>query len=119
MHADRAHTANPEHDFLRDAQVNVRPVQAFSQFPVGGIVLIQVGVEQVERDASDTQFPDDGTNFSVREIDRDLQCFPLFIQHLHDGEVVKIERIIDRILPAILGDALREISFCVHQTNAN
>ena len=63
------HAADAQQDFLGDAQVNVAPVQAGGQLAVVGGVLVQVAVQQVERDAPDAQFPDAGIDCPVREID--------------------------------------------------
>ena len=84
------------------------PVQAGGQFAVLGGVLVQVGIQQVERDAPDAQFPDAGIDRPVGKIDGDLEQFTFPIENGPDGQVVEIERIVDRFLPAVLGDALGE-----------
>ncbi len=63
------HAADSQQHFLGHAQVEIAPVEAGGQFAVVGGILVQVAIEQVERDAPDAQFPDGGADRPVGEID--------------------------------------------------
>ena len=69
----RAGAAHAEHDFLADAHFQVAAVELRGDGAVLGVVLGDVGVEQVEVDAADGQLPDLGEHLPAGQFDGDLE----------------------------------------------
>ncbi|MCK7527453.1 MAG: hypothetical protein MZV64_62535 [Ignavibacteriales bacterium] len=62
-----AHAADAEQDFLHDAAVKVRPIQAGCQQAVGVCVAFHVRIEQIQGDAPHAHFPNVQGDLPVRE----------------------------------------------------
>ena len=65
------HPADAQHHLLRDAHLLVAAVQPGRQLPIGGRVLLDVGVHQVERDAAHLDAPHLGVDRAPRQVDAD------------------------------------------------
>ena len=64
--AERFHAADAEHDFLAHAHLEIAAIKLRGDQAVFGVVFRNIGIEQVEIDAADVQFPDLGENFAIQ-----------------------------------------------------
>ena len=110
------HAADPEHDFLAHAHLEIAAVKFRGDAPVLRAVLRNVGVEEIEVHAPDAQFPNPGENFPIENRYRDEKlCFAA--TYFPDRQVIKILVQINCRLNAVLIDLLPEISVSVEQTH--
>ena len=66
---EHAHAAHPEEDLLLQPMLDVAAVEAVGDLADVGRVLVDVGVEQVERHAADVGTPHLGVQRSPGEVD--------------------------------------------------
>ncbi len=117
--AQSAHAADSEQNFLRDAEVQVAPIQARGQGTVGFAVAVHVGVQQVERDASDAHFPQLQGNGPVRELHQDCRARTVVRRHGQEGMFVNVDGMVDGFLPAVFADVLGKVTLQVEEADAH
>src|SRR5438046_7626883 len=81
--SERFHSANPEHDLLTHAHLQVAAVKLGSNQSILGFVFRNIGVEEVDVYPSDAQFPNPGKNSPVLNLHRDnkLRLAPATFSH--------------------------------------
>ena len=109
----RPHAADAQHDLLAQAVVLVAAVEAVGDVDAVGAVAVDVGVEQVQRDATDVGPPDVGPHGLAGEVDGDL-----------DAGVGQAERAGREVgdallLPAVGVEALAEVALGVEQADGD
>src|SRR4029453_115540 len=110
--------ADPEHDFLAHAHLEITAVKLSGDSPVIGAVLRNVGVEQIDVDAPNAQFPNPCENFPIQNRHRN-EKFHFASASFVDRQVIKILVQIDRGLNTVLVDLLPEIPVPIEKTNRN
>src|SRR6476620_3067976 len=112
------YAANPEHDFLAHAHLEIAAVKFRSDASVLRVVLRNVGIEEIDVYTTDAQFPNPGENFSIENQDRNekLHFAPARFAY---RQVVKILVQVNRCLNAVLIDLLPEIAVAIKQTYRN
>ena len=123
--ADRlqgAHAADTQQDFLADAVLFTTAVEAIGDGPAIGVVVVDVGIHQVERDAPNLCSPDSGGDDRSGKVDRDLGLFAAgglarrnSRRHRHE---CRIEHRILLDLEALRVEPLTEVSLPIKQTHA-
>ena len=81
-----------------------------------GVVLRNVGVEQIDVHPPDAQFPNPGENFPIENRHRNEKLH-FAAASFADWQVIKILVQINRCLNAVLIDLLPEIAVAIEQTN--
>src|SRR4029453_8387954 len=112
------HAADPEHDFLAHAHLEIAAVKLGGDAPVIRVVLGNVGVQEIDVHAPHPQFPNPGENFPIenRHRNKKLHFAPASFA---DWQVVEILVQINRCLNAVLIDLLPEIAVAIEETNRN
>src|SRR5438094_4728362 len=112
------HAADPEHDFLAHAHLEIAAVKLRGDASVLRVVLRNAGVEAIDVHAADAQFPNPRENFPIEDQDRNekLHFAPASFAH---WQVIKILVQINCRLNALLIDLLPEIPVSIEQTNRN
>ncbi|MPM57366.1 hypothetical protein SDC9_104188 [bioreactor metagenome] len=117
QHTQGLNAAHAQEDLLRNAHFKIAAVQTGGQLAVGGGVVINIGIQQVEADTAHFHFPDAGKNFATRKIYRDLDGIVLFIQQSNDGELIEIGDVGTGFLPTILGEVLNKVALAVNEAD--
>ena len=112
------HAADPEHDFLAHAHLEITAVKLSGDSPVLDAVLRNVSVEQIDVHPPNAQFPNPGENFSIENRHRN-EKFHFASASFTDRQVIKILVQIDRGLNTVLVDLLPEIPVPIEETNRN
>ena len=114
----RAGTAHAQDDLLADAHLQVAAVELRGDGAVLGVVVGDVGVEQVEVDAPDGELPDLGEHLTAGQFDGDLERLAVVAagDFLH-GQVVEILVELDGLLDAFAVDLLLEVTVPVEQAD--
>ena len=115
----RAHAAHAQQDLLRNAHFQVIAVQARGQLAVAVVILIQVGVQQVQQHPPHAYLPDAREHAAARQLHRDGHRFALRILHGQDRHLIEIEDEVARFLPAVFGDVLGKIALVIDETNSH
>ena len=113
---ERLYAANAEHDLLTHPHLLVAAVKLGGNQSVFGVVFRNVGVEQVNVDAADAQFPNLGEDFAIQDRHRN-QKLRVVAVHFANRQVMKILVEADRLLHAVLVDLLPEIAVPIKQTD--
>ena len=114
--AERCHPANSEHHFLAHAHFEIAAVKLGCDPAIVRVVLRDVGVEQIEIDATDAQPPELRPDFAIEKLNRDEQLL-VAAPHFRDRQVMKILVQADGVLDAVLVDLLFEIAVPVKQSD--
>ena len=110
--------AHAQHDFLTDTHLQIAAVKLRGNGAVLGVVIGDIGVQQIEVDASNGEFPDLGEHLTARQFDADLERFAvLTVGNFLHGQVVEILVELDGLLDAFAVDLLFEITVAVEQTD--
>ena len=117
--AQGAHAADAKHDLLGDAHLVVAAVEARRERAVGGVVGVDVGVHQVERDAADLDAPDLGIDGAARQLDADADLAPVGVERGDGGGLREVELVVDGFLLAVAGDALAEVALGIEKADAD
>ena len=116
--SQRAHTADAEQQLLIDARVRVGRIQPLRQGAVVGGVLLQIRIKQIERDAADLCLPQVQIYRTAGQVDDDFDRSACVVLHLRNRQLLEIEGVVLRFLPAIFGDALAEIALQIQEADA-
>ena len=116
---ERAHGADPEQPVLSEARERVPLVEAGGDPPVDGVVLVELRVEEVERDAADLDAPHVERDVPARERERQAERRPVVRQDLHGREVLGDDLRPVLVLEARAVDALLEVALAVEEADAD
>ena len=116
---ERAHTAQPQHDFLLDAVLLVPAVQPGRQLAVPGRVLREVGVEEVNANLPRLHHPDRREDSAIPERHGYHAGGPVGSQGGLDWRVEPIEPFVGFLLPPLGAQVLVEVPLRVHEPDAH
>ena len=108
------HPADAEEDLLAQAVLGVAAVEAVGDRADVGRVLVDVGVEQVERDAADLGLPDPGDEGLAGQVDLDPHVLAR-----REGHRVRVEVGVALLLPAVDRQRLAEVAVPVEEADAD
>ncbi len=111
--AERPHAADAEEDLLAQAVLGVAAVEAVGDAAQLGRVLVDVGVEEVQRDPTDLRLPDAGDERGAGEVDLDA----LVAREQRHG--VRVEVGVALLLPAVGRERLAEVAVAVEEADAD
>lgn len=121
--AVRPHGADPadaEQHLLEQPVVAATAVEPVGHLAGGGVVVLDVGVEQQQRDPSDAGLPDVRVQ---RPAAGQAQGHPggrgVGLADEGEGELVGIEDGVVLLLPAVTGEGLAEVAVAVEQSHAD
>ena len=117
--AQRPHGADPEQPVLPEARERVALVEAGGDPPVDGVVLVELGVEEVERDAADLDAPDVERDLAAGEREREPERRPVLGEHLDGRQVLGDDLRPVLVLEARAVDALLEVALPVEEPDAD
>ncbi|WP_343043574.1 hypothetical protein [Nocardioides piscis] len=116
MDTQRPHPAHPEEQLLAQAVLGVPAIQPVRHVAVVLRVLLDVGVEEQQRDAAHVGDEDAGEQvWSARHGDRDSGARPVGLTQELEGELVGIEDGIGLLLPAVARQRLLEVAVPIEQ----
>ena len=114
--AQRAHAADAEQHLLLQAMLAAAAVQPVGDLALGGVVLLDVGVQQEQRDAAHLRDPDaGGDEAAAGQADGDLRGGPVGLAEERDGAAVGIGDRVPLLLPAVARERLLEVARAVEQ----
>src|SRR5215813_5143148 len=116
---ERAHAVDAEHDLLLDARLPVATVQARRQLSVPWCVLLEVGVEQVERHAPHPDAPYGDEHRALAEWHGSNALLAVGQHGELDGRVGPIQTLVAFLLPAFGRQVLVEVALRVHEADAD
>ena len=116
---ERAHAADAEDDLLLDAGLAIAAVEARRQLAIPRRVLLEAGVEQVERDAAEPHPPHGDQHRAIAERHRGDARLAVGRQRRFDRRVRPVEALVALFLPAFGGDVLMEVALRVHEADAD
>ena len=105
--------ADAEHDLLADALLGAAAVEAVAHQAVLVVVVVDVGVEQVERDATDLGLPHPGVHPHAGQLDADQH-----VGHRRQRHGPGVEAGEALLLPAPAVELLAEVAVAVEQADA-
>ena len=108
------HAADAEQDLLADAVLGAAAVEAVGDQAALGVVLVDVGVEQVEPDAADVGPPDLGDDGHAGQVDLDARTLDERQRH-----GVGVEGREALLLPAVGVELLAEVALAVEEPDAD
>ena len=111
--------AHAEEDFLTDAEVPVRHVQAVRDLTVIGGIFGQIGVHEVELDGTHAHKPDPGEEPALRELQADLKRIACAVPDELHGKLGDIVLRVDGDLPAVLVDLLFKVAVAVEEADGH
>ncbi len=109
-----AHAADAEQDLLLQPVLGVAAVQPVGDGAQLGRVLVDVGVEQVQRHPADVGAPHLGDERPAAQLDRDAHPVAR-----GDGHGVRVEVGVGLLLPAVAVERLAEVAVPVEQADAD
>ena len=115
----RAHTADAEHDLLLDASALVSAVKPVGDVAVLCVVVVQIGVEQIQGDVADDRLPYAHRHVAARQIDAHPHFRAVVVQHGCHRQIVKIRIAVVCELVAFAVDRLMKIALPVQEADAD
>ncbi len=110
----RPHPADAEQDLLADPVLGAAAVEAVGDGPQLVVVVVDVGVEQVQLDPADLRHPDLGDQGLAGQVDGD----PGPVDGV-EGHGVGVEHRVALLLPAVGVELLAEVALPVQQADAD
>jgi len=117
--AEGAQAADAEDDLLLDARLLVSAVELVGDLAIARLVLRRVGVEEVERDASDIHPPDPERDLPLREVHRNEDRLAGVVGFELDRKIVEVVVGVGLLLPPVGVQVLAEVSLLVEQADAD
>jgi len=114
-----AQAADAEDDLLLDARLLVSAVELVGDLAIARLVLRRVGVEEVERDASDIHPPDPERDLPLREVHRNEDRLAGVVGFELDRKIVEVVVGVGLLLPPVGVQVLAEVSLLVEQADAD
>jgi hypothetical protein len=118
-HAQQPPAPDPQQELLLQSQLRSTPVQLAGDAADGGRVRRVVAVEEIEDDPTDPDLPGAKPDLVARQLDREAKQVAALGPHRGDRQLVGIVVRVERLLAAIGGDHLTEISLLVQQADAD
>ncbi|MNS67621.1 hypothetical protein D3C72_1008770 [compost metagenome] len=115
--AERAHAADAEDDLLGDAHVVVAAVELRAEAAVFGGVAVDVGVQEVDRDAADLDAPDLGEDGAAGQLDVDDDLVAVGRGGRLDRQLGEVELVVLGLLHAVGAQLLTEVALVVEQAH--
>ncbi len=116
----RSQTADPQHDLLSDARVDVAAVERIGDITVGRVRIFgDVGIEQVQLHPPDVDVPDLDPDGSGRQFDRELHVAAVRSLHRPHRQGVEVVHRIPFELPSVGIQDLLVVSLLVEQSDAD
>ena len=115
-----AHAADTKDDFLADPGVDIAAIKG-----IGDVAILRqhvvgnVGVQQVQGDTADAQFPDLNEHAAGGQFDRHLEIVAVGVLHGFQRQRVKVVHGIAFLLPSVGIQKLAEIALLVEQPQAD
>ncbi len=97
----------------------VAAVDAPGQIAVGGLVLGQVAVEEVDDDPADADPPGPEPDLAAADRHDSDDGVALGVQHGLQGQVLRVERGVGFDLPVLVVERLHEIAFAIEQADSD
>ena len=113
--AERAHRAEAEQPVLAEARERVPLVEPGGDPPVERVVLLELGVEEVERDAPDLRPPDVERDLAAEERERERERAAVLVAHLNRRKPLGHDLRPVLVLQPRPVDALLEVPLAVEQ----
>ncbi len=114
-----ADAAHPQQNFLRDPQFQIADIQPVGQLAVVGIILGNIGMQEVKMHPANVQLVNPGKDLASRQVNGDLERLAVLIHQANQREGIKINRNVIRMLPAVFADALGEIAIGIDKANTH
>jgi hypothetical protein len=117
---DRTHAADPGQHLLGHPVLAGAAVQLVGDLPLGGLVLLDVGVEQEQRHPPDLDLPDLGPQRAAAgDGEGDLHRGAVGLAQERQRQAVRVDRRVELLLPAVPGQPLGEVAGPVEQADAD
>ena len=113
--AQRAHTADAQHDLLGHPHLLIAAVEPRRKLAILRAVRVNVGVHQEQRDATDLDAIDLGIDRSARQLDFNNYLVTIGRQRGRGGHIGEIQLGIARLLPATGIEPLAKIALRVEE----
>ncbi len=118
--AQRTDTPDAQQHLLEQPVVGPAAVEPVGHPPLGRLVVLDVRVEQQQRDPSDLRLPDLRVQrATLGQTDGHLHRHPRRIGQLGQGEPVRVDARVPLLLPAVPGQRLHEVPGPVEQADAD
>ncbi len=117
--AQRAHPADPERQLLHHAGVLIPAVEMAGDPAVALLVVVAIGVEEVERDAADTDAPDAQLHRATVDREGDRERHAVAADHALDRQGRDVEVDVALRLPRRTIHLLEEVALPVEQADAD
>ena len=114
-----AHPADAEQDLLPQPVLAAAAVQPVGDRPLGGGVLVHVGVEQQQRRPADLGAPDLRVEHGVGQPHRHQQRPAVVAGDQLERQLVRVERRVGLLLAAVGGQRLPEVPGAVEQADTD
>src|SRR5687768_11017187 len=115
--AQHPHPADAEDPFLTQSEIRPARVQLARELAILGIILREVRVEEVDRDASDHHPPRPDVNVPAVRLHDGEPRLLTGPENLLERRTRRIELLVRRLLPPIEAEVLVEVSFRVEQAD--
>ena len=116
---ERAERADPEQPVLPEPRQGISLVEARRDPAVDGVVLVELRVEQVERDAADLGAPDVERDLALEEREREPERGAVGARHLDGRQVLRDDLGPVLVLEPGAIDPLLEVALSVEQPDAD
>ena len=113
------HSSQSQYHLLSYACLLVATIEPGRKISVPGCVLRHIGVHQIDVDPPNPHLPDLHIDWCAAQRHLKDQPVPACIEHRMKRYLVKVQRVIDRLLPAIGWDMLPEIALRIDESHAN
>ena len=117
--AERVHRAEPEQAVLAEARERVALVQPGRDPALDGVVLLELGVEEVERHPSDLRAPDVEGDVAPEEAEGQAERGSVVVEHVHRGQALGHDLCPVLVLQARPIDALLEVALAIEEADAD
>ena len=109
------HTADAQHDFLAQALLGVGRVQTMGNRAIPGLIGIELGIEQINRNPADVRSPNEHVDGRVEKRHTNLQRLVVLVAHQRDRIVRPVQHRFVVFLPAIVANSLRQVAPRINQ----
>ena len=116
---EHADGADPEQAVLAEPRERVALVEARRDPAVDGVVLVELGVEEVQRHAADLGAPDVERDLAAEERERQPERRAVGARHLHGRQVLGDDLRPVLVLEPAPVDALLEVALAVEEADAD
>ena len=115
----RAHTTNPQHNFLADAHLAVATIKACAQLAILRCVACHIGIHQKDRNAPDLNTPNFGIDRTTGQVNMDQHFVALWIEGRADRHLGKVDLFIFGLLATGRINALGKVALGIKEADAD